>query len=556
MWRLPGVSRFQIAVILILTIIVTSWLTYKHWETSQLLYLQMAVKSPVTSYAQVFYDIGSNLNEKDSVCVNIIAGDEFSILRFRLSKKPIRALRFDPLDTSGHLAVKDAQIINGRGKLVQQIQVEAFQPLSQIKRMKIEDNTLLIETEERANDPMIYLQVTYPIIVPRHTRVMLFYIVPVFVSTVALIWWVLKLQHDPFVQNQLTRIRGEQIRHVIVQTTAILLIALILGEISFRIYNYFNPVSIFYSDSYNRFRGKPHDTDYDFMLNSHGFKDLEITEKKAHAFRILGIGDSFAYGVVPYEYNYLTLLESQLQQEHLSVEVLNMGIPGMGPPDYLALLVHEGLTLAPDMVLVSFFIGNDFIESNRSQQRPIYTYSHVFSLFHYLFTIKLNHGGRMYGQTTTYCDECPFFDPTTFLQLEKERSFIYLKENDQFEKLLGEALDYLQQIQHICKKKRLELVIILIPDEIQLNYTLQAEIKKTFYPYLETDQWDITLPNQKLTERLNTLGITNIDLYEDFAENPQQPLYRPRDTHWNIAGNKLAATIIQNELQKILTEKF
>jgi len=41
-------------------------------------------------------------------------------------------------------------------------------------------------------------------------------------------------------------------------------------------------------------------------------------------------------------------------------ELINMGIPGTNPDHYLALMVHEGLDLRPDLVLVSFFIGNDF----------------------------------------------------------------------------------------------------------------------------------------------------------------------------------------------------
>src|SRR5436309_13471021 len=145
------------------------------------------------------------------------------------------------------------------------------------------------------------------------------------------------------------------------QTIIIFFITFVLAEITLRVYNHFNPIFIFYDRSYNRFRGKPGAPDYDFYLNSRGFKDVEFKpQKEANTYRILALGDSFAFGVVPYQHNYLTLLKQQLNSSDRHIEVLNMGIPGIGPQHYLALFVNEGLQLQPDMVLVSFFIGNDF----------------------------------------------------------------------------------------------------------------------------------------------------------------------------------------------------
>ena len=109
-----------------------------------------------------------------------------------------------------------------------------------------------------------------------------------------------------------------------------MLISFVLGEISLRIYHHFNRSFIFYSNSYNRYRGKPYGDDWDFKLNSRGFKDKEFTKKKKNIYRIIGIGDSIAFGVVPYKYNYLTLLESHLQINNVDGEVLNMGIPSIG----------------------------------------------------------------------------------------------------------------------------------------------------------------------------------------------------------------------------------
>ena len=176
---------------------------------------------------------------------------------------------------------------------------------------------------------------------------------------------------------------------VVRQTLLVLLITFVLAEIAFRFYNYIHPSFIFYDSSYNRFRGKPNSPDYDFHLNSKGFKDIEFTIQKAEdTYRIVALGDSFAFSVVPYRHAYLTLLEEILNQGGKRTEVINMGIPGNGPKDYLALLESEGLELKPDMVLVSFCIGNDFIEEK--EERKLYQYSYVASFIDYL--IRINKG--------------------------------------------------------------------------------------------------------------------------------------------------------------------
>jgi hypothetical protein len=168
---------------------------------------------------------------------------------------------------------------------------------------------------------------------------------------------------------------------VALQLGAIVVVSYALSEVVLRVYDYFNPLFIFYDQSYDRFRPRPFSTYWGFKLNSGGFNDLEFHEKPPGAYRILGLGDSFAFGAVPYRYNYLTLLGQELKQQNPAMEVVNLGIPGIGPREYLALLVREGLALKPDAVLLSFFVGNDFEESTR-EKRPLYAYSHVASLIH------------------------------------------------------------------------------------------------------------------------------------------------------------------------------
>jgi len=338
----------------------------------------------------------------------------------------------------------------------------------------------------------------------------------------------------------------------VVQIIVIALITFFMGEIALRIYNHYSPSFVFYDASYNRFRGKPFADHWNFKLNSQGFKDKEFSEEKGDAYRILGIGDSFAFGVVPYQYNYLTLIESQLRPRHPGVEVYNMGIPSIGPEDYLSILVHEGLAFQPDMVLLSFFIGNDFKESRK---RKLLEYSYVASLLRHLINLQTRYEGAVANSKAEYCDDCPNFAREHYLKIESKRSAIYLEENERFPAQLDRAVHYLNQIKMISDSLGIDFVVAVLPDEVQVSRDLWRDVRRAHFVDTEEREWDLVRPNRLLAEELNRLGIDHVDLYEHFADELAPRLYKPRDSHWNIAGNQLAADVLGDYILQHLENK-
>lgn len=314
----------------------------------------------------------------------------------------------------------------------------------------------------------------------------------------------------------------------------------------FRVYNYLQPSFIFHDNSYNRFRGKPLAPEYNFRLNSHGFKDVEFqVEKDPNTLRILGIGDSFAYGVVPYDYNYYTRLEEKLKQRDDRLEIINMGIPNLSPKDYLALLVTEGLALNPDQVILSFFIGNDFDDSKRS----IESYSYVFSFGKFLIDLQKSYEGTVIHGNLDYQDDQPTLTDEKYLQIEIARSDLFRVDNSELESRVRGAMSYLREIKELCDRQNIELFVILIPDELQVNPNLQAKVIDSLD--MNIQDFDFSLPNQYLQEELNEAEINFIDLlpyFQGYSELKQ--LYKPNDSHWNIAGNELAAELIFQYLQR------
>ena len=100
--------------------------------------------------------------------------------------------------------------------------------------------------------------------------------------------------------------------------------------------------------------------------------------------------------------------------------------------------------------------------------------------FSYITKLNVTYQGQIIHGQGAYCDSCPNFDEETFLKIENERSFIYREGNQRFHSLQQKAVYYLSQISAICKKKGIDFVVALVPDELQnqstTSQTSQREI--------------------------------------------------------------------------------
>lgn len=98
-------------------------------------------------------------------------------------------------------------------------------------------------------------------------------------------------------------------------------------------------------------------------FNQLGLRDpRDRYEKPPGTFRILLLGDSFMEAVqVEQQQTTAAVLEARLRaaRPDLNVEVINAGVAGWGTGIEGLYLDREGYRFEPDLVLVSFFIGND-----------------------------------------------------------------------------------------------------------------------------------------------------------------------------------------------------
>ena len=123
--------------------------------------------------------------------------------------------------------------------------------------------------------------------------------------------------------------------------------------------------------------------------NAEGFRGGPLPgSKEPGTYRIVALGDSFTFGFgVRERQAYPARLAAGLTARlggRPRVEVVNLGVPGTGPRDYLWHLTHTALALDPDLVVVGLFANdvNDVCQLARFGAR-----SPLFAL------AELEHGG-------------------------------------------------------------------------------------------------------------------------------------------------------------------
>ena len=332
---------------------------------------------------------------------------------------------------------------------------------------------------------------------------------------------------------------------------AALVIALItfaVTEVSFRLYHSFSPIFIF-KDAGLRWRSEPYSYKFDFQRNSKGFLDIEYPLKKnPELYRIVALGDSFATGIVPYKNNFLTLLEDKLNRDRKSVEVINMGIHGTSPSDYHSILVNESLDYDPDLVLVCFYMGNDFDKS----RKRFYEHSYFYMFLKYAAALAkipdaFSFLSKKKKRRKVYEDDRPTYPEPVYMDIELNIMDKYKKNNSKFPEKAEYALGYLKKIRDICRERGLQFRVVLIPAEMQVDRAHRQKLIRA--SGLKEEDFDFQIPNRLMKTRLSHAGIQYLDLLDRFVESGESTrLFRPRDTHWNIAGNELAAEAIKNYL--------
>ncbi|HEV8113537.1 MAG TPA: hypothetical protein VGR31_12245 [Planctomycetota bacterium] len=319
-------------------------------------------------------------------------------------------------------------------------------------------------------------------------------------------------------------------------------------------------------------RMKPGQILMGFPCNRGGHFDTEFRRKAPGEHLAITIGDSFSVGVVPHPYHFTTVCEPLL-----GCPVYNMGIIGVGPREYLQMLVEEALPLAPDVVVIDVFVGNDLLfdlpplDMWRERMDSWFDRNHVIAcvlpgrlrrigeerrrLATETFEAGIAPGKSELEQLFPWIEnpllEIGSYSEANFLMIESTRA-------EQLSGLTPAALapfhEAMLDIQRAAGSTK--LAVMLIPDEFQVDDPLWAQIERS----APAERFDRDRAQTLLLPWFAEQGIPCLDLLPlaravPPLEDGQRHLYKLRDTHFNVRGNRMAGEALAEFLRPYVAEK-
>jgi len=128
-----------------------------------------------------------------------------------------------------------------------------------------------------------------------------------------------------------------------------------------------------------------------------------------------------------------------------------------------------------------------------------------------------------------------------------DRSWIYERDSARVSAGVARTAGFVRQMRDLTRGNGADVLVTLMPDESQIDSGLRDRVSaaRELFP----EQFDWKQPNQLLTEALAAEQIEVLDLLPAMLEAARKErLYKPADTHWNLAGNRVAAEAIANAL--------
>jgi hypothetical protein len=315
------------------------------------------------------------------------------------------------------------------------------------------------------------------------------------------------------------------------------------------------------------------DSDEGSTTNRFGFNDRDYPlTKQPGVFRILVVGDSFGWAG-GLNNNYTTLLENLFEHRDGShkIDVVNTGYPGTHTGEQLTMLKKFGLQYNPDLVILGFFAGNDFIEGDPNRKRivvnkyfvdidkrhehrflgyPIVMHSRLLLfLRHKIDAYNLDKQSRKEGAEWAAATGQPTpvrnLPEATYYNVQRGNLEFFNKRTsgEKFSANTRYIFESISEMNELLESKGIKFMVAIFPDELQVNPIRFNSLTERFR--LTKEDYDLNLAQDLLKSSLESKQIPFVDMLDRFrTEEKQRELYLFRNTHWNKAGNELAAEML------------
>lgn len=324
-------------------------------------------------------------------------------------------------------------------------------------------------------------------------------------------------------------------------------------------------------------------------FNTQGMHDTEHTiTKPPGVFRILLLGDSFvqAVQVSEPETSHQVLEDLLNQQSQPRFEVLSGGVVNWGTNQQLIYYREQGRQFQPDLVLLLFYIGNDFLDNlpgnvmtvrgfncyapyfvvcqGRLQPQPLAYAPGLSSLKNNCSPGRLaliNSLGRLFQKSRLYRQIEPAlvaYQPRQIFGQRYPSSFsaLYFPASEtELEQAWQATKATLAQLRREVEADGARFAVAIISPEIVVRLGVlspaEQQVILSGNPTLVEAQAD--RPNRRLAEFLEQQNIPTIDLTPAMIEHlaaHQTPLYFLGEGHWTVEGNRIAAAILAGWLRQ------
>jgi len=258
----------------------------------------------------------------------------------------------------------------------------------------------------------------------------------------------------------------------------------------------------------------------------------------------VAVGDSFTFGVgVEQEDTWVYLLSKALSRE-----IVNLGIPAQGPPQYTRVLKHYGLPMRPKVVFYGFYF-NDLDAANhfyRMKRKliPVSRYLRQYSVLYNL--IGDSRAAVVQGPAPAQAPApagAPAQTPAPSGGAAQIRRTLE-RQNGNFEQRWELTVKELDVALRASQEAQIELVMLYLPSRWEVSWE-SIKVRNRL-----PDSLDIDRLRRTVLEYCRARKITCFDLTPVLKQAARQgkELYFPIDGHWNKEGNRLVAEALNNFL--------
>jgi len=169
----PSAQTRSIRLTVAIVIGALAAMAYTFWPRSDPFpfYFEVAIRSAQSGFAQLYYDTGAGINERDSSRLPLEGGNKQVTYQFALPEGKYANLRFDPTDRARNaMTLSGARIVDRGGHLFRVIPPAQIKAAQQIEKLEAGETQVTFATAVTATDPILALELGEPLILKSFAR--------------------------------------------------------------------------------------------------------------------------------------------------------------------------------------------------------------------------------------------------------------------------------------------------------------------------------------------------------------------------------------------------